>query len=100
MSQHDPVTDDVSTHWNHCLFLGIDGLLRFWQGPCYSYRYTLTADDQGLVTGGSWSSSNQHPDFAWVPYYNPRYPSQNGSENGYLDFGHLADMLGPEALRQ
>ncbi len=70
------------------------------QGFSNSYRYTLTADDQGLVTGGSWSSSNQHPDFAWVPYYNPRYPSQNGSENGYLDFGHLADMLGPEALRQ
>ncbi len=69
------------------------------QGFDKSYRYTLTADDQGLVSGGYWEHDDKHPDFAWVPYHNPRYPSNNGSENPYLHFGHLADMMGEDAIR-
>ena len=70
------------------------------EGFTNSYGYRLTADENGLVTSGTWDDPDTHPDFAWVPYSNPRYPSNNGSENPYLNFGHLADMIGDDAVRQ
>ena len=70
------------------------------EGFTNNYSYKLIADENGLVTRGTWDDENTHPDFAWVPYSNPRYPSNNGSENPYLNFGNLADMIGPDAIRQ
>ena len=34
-----------------------------------------------------------------MPYNNPTYPSNNGSENPYLNFGSLAETLGDELIR-
>ncbi len=70
------------------------------EGFTNSYGYKLIADENGLVTSGTWDDEDKHPDFAWVPYSNPKYPSNNGSENPYLHFGHLAEMIGDDAIRQ
>ena len=69
------------------------------QGFNNQYNYVLKTDETGLVSGGTWDDEKKHPDFAWVPYNNPRHPSNNGSENPYLDFGHLADTLGDDVIR-
>ncbi|HEY8279303.1 MAG TPA: hypothetical protein VIH99_06755 [Bdellovibrionota bacterium] len=45
--------------------------------PIYTrvYRYTLTRDSDGLITGGKWLSEN--PDFLWVPLSTGRCRSGN-----------------------
>ncbi len=63
------------------------------------YKYDLTTDQSGLVTKGTWTSTD-HPDFAWVPYNNPTYPSNNGSENSYLNYGNLIGMMGEDFIRK
>jgi len=68
-------------------------------GFANQYDYTLKADETGLVHGGTWADEKKHPDFAWVPFNNPTYPSNNGSENSYLNFGHLAEALGDDIIR-
>ncbi len=70
------------------------------QGFTNNYTYTLSTDDTGLVTGGTWEDEKKHPDFAWVPYNNPESPANNGSENPYLNYGHLTDAVGDTLIRQ
>ena len=69
------------------------------KGFTNDYTYTLHTDEDGLVISGEWADEKKHPDFAWVPYNNPTYPSNNGSENPYLNFGSLAETLGDELIR-
>ena len=63
------------------------------------YNYTLTTDEDGLLTGGQWDYMD-HPDFAWVPFNNPQAPNTDGSENAYLHYGHLVEMMGEDIIRR
>jgi competence ComEA-like helix-hairpin-helix protein len=65
-----------------------------------TYRYILETDSNGVVVGGEWDDDENHPDFAWIPYYNPRTASQGSSENPYLDWGDLLDIIGSEFERE
>jgi competence ComEA-like helix-hairpin-helix protein len=65
-----------------------------------TYRYTLETDSDGVVVGGEWQDTKEHPDFAWIPYYNPRSASQGSSENPYLDWGELLEIVGSEFERE
>lgn len=64
------------------------------------YGYTLTTDENGLVIGGEWDDEEKHPDFAWVPYENPTFRARGGSENPYLAYGDLLDVIGDEWVRK
>jgi hypothetical protein len=55
-------------------------------------------DANGLVLRGSWNDDGKHPDFAWIPYSNPTYPS--GSENPYLTMTSLTGALGVDLTRK
>ncbi|MEC7986215.1 MAG: hypothetical protein VX278_13705, partial [Myxococcota bacterium] len=56
--------------------------------------YTLELDAKGNIIGGEWEDEEKHPDFAWVPYNNPRRADKRGSENPYLVYGSLLNMMG------
>ena len=58
------------------------------------WRYTLTTDANGQVLRGVWAAEDEHPDFAWVPYNNPRTRTSGSSENPFLAYGALLDVLG------
>ena len=64
-----------------------------------TYRYTLTTDADGVVVDGVWDDNEKHPDFAWIPYYNPSTASQGSSENPYLNWGDLLEIVGEEFQR-
>ena len=64
------------------------------------YGYTLTTDENGLVIGGEWDDAEKHPDFAWIPYENPTFRARGGSENPYLGYGELLDVIGEEWVRK
>ena len=57
-------------------------------------------DTQGTVLRGTWDEEDKHPDFAWVPYNNPRRPQSGGSENPYLDYAHMLEQLGDDLERR
>ena len=42
----------------------------------------------------------EHPDFAWVPYSNPHERANGGSENPYLGYGQLLQVVGDDIERQ
>ena len=63
-------------------------------------KYTLELDEKGKIIGGTWEDENEHPDFAWVPYLNPRKRSKRGSENPYLVYDNMLDVFGKEMDRQ
>ena len=65
-----------------------------------SWGYTLVTNADGLVIDGAWTSDSNHPDFAWVPYYNARSAARGSSENAYLDYGHMLDLLGEDIERK
>lgn len=58
------------------------------------WSYTLVTDADGLVLSGTWTDPTKHPDFAWVPYDNPTGTSSRGSENPYLPYGSLLEVIG------
>lgn len=63
------------------------------------WRYSVVTDAKGLILRGTWDDNEKHPDFAWVPYDNPT-SGTSSSENPYLNYGALLDILGPETLRK
>ena len=65
-----------------------------------SWSYTLETDADGLVVGGKWVTDTNHPDFAWIPYHNTSRREQGGSENPFLSYGALLDVLGEEIERR
>ncbi|MCP4807935.1 MAG: ComEA family DNA-binding protein [Proteobacteria bacterium] len=71
------------------------------EGFTKTYNYTLTTDADGLVTGnGTWDDDNEHPDFAWVPYSNPTWEGNGSSENPFLPYGTLVEVLGDDVERK
>jgi len=65
-----------------------------------TWGYTLITNSQHEIIGGEWDKEDEHPDFAWVPYHNPRTKSWRGSENPHLGYGDLLDMLGDDIERR
>ena len=64
-----------------------------------SWTYTLTTDQEGRVTGGEWQDEKDHPDFAWIPYHNTHRRENGGSENPFLAYGQLLDVVGSDVER-
>jgi competence ComEA-like helix-hairpin-helix protein len=65
-----------------------------------TWDYTLVTNKDGVVLRGEWDDDENHPDFAWVPYSNPHEATRGNSENPYLNYGHLLDILGDEVERK
>ncbi len=65
-----------------------------------NWGYTLVTDVDGVVLRGTWDIENKHPDFAWVPYNNPHTASNGSSENPYLPYGNLLDLVGEDFERR
>ncbi len=70
------------------------------QGFDERWGYTLTTDAKGRVTGGEWDDNNNHPDFAWVPYYNAKTEGQGSSENQYVPHGSFLTLITDELERR
>jgi competence protein ComEA len=73
------------------------------QGPTTfdeTWSYTLVTDPNGQVLRGTWAVAEEHPDFAWVPYNNPRTRASGSSENPFLEYGALLDVLGEDLERK
>ena len=64
------------------------------------WTYTLITDRDGLVVDGSWQQDDEHPDFAWVPYENPRGSSEGANENPFLRYGDILDVFGDDIERR
>jgi hypothetical protein len=52
-----------------------------------TYKYSLTEDESGKITGGAWRSAN--PDFIWVPLA----VKDCGRNNPGIQFGQVHDIL-------
>ncbi|MCB9777416.1 MAG: helix-hairpin-helix domain-containing protein [Alphaproteobacteria bacterium] len=65
-----------------------------------SWGYTLKTDEAGQIIEGTWDREDHHPDFAWVPYSNPHSSQSGGSENPYLPYGELLDVIGADFERK
>jgi competence ComEA-like helix-hairpin-helix protein len=63
-----------------------------------TWSFELVTDEDGLVLRGKWEDDNEHPDFAWVPYNNPR--SASSSENPHLEYSKMLDLFGKELDRR
>jgi competence ComEA-like helix-hairpin-helix protein len=83
-----------------------DGVAETWtsdMGPTTfdeTWSYTLVTDADGRVLRGTWATNEEHPDFAWVPYDNPRGRSDGSSENPFLEYGALLSVLGEDIERR
>ena len=64
------------------------------------FRYSIKTDDEGLVVGGEWKNDKDHPDFAWIPYHNTTRRETGGSENPFLAYGSLLDVIGDDIERK
>jgi len=69
------------------------------EGFTKNYNYTLVTDADGLVLEGTWEDEKKHPDFAWIPYDNPMRSGQS-SENPYLEYGTLLEVIGKSFHRE
>ncbi len=69
------------------------------EGFANNYSYRLVTDADGLVLEGTWDDERSHPDFAWIPYDNPMR-SGRGSENPFLEYGTLLDVIGESFHRE
>jgi hypothetical protein len=58
-----------------------------------NYTYTLVTDDAGRILLGTWTgaSVDDHPDFAWLPTYNPT--GRDDGENHNLLYGKILEIL-------
>jgi len=65
-----------------------------------NWKYTLTVNEEGTITGGVWADENNHPDFAWAPYSNPKHTSSGRSENPYLSYKNIITHFGEEIERK
>jgi hypothetical protein len=43
---------------------------------------------------GAWANDREHPDFAWVPYFNDLGPASGGSENPYIAYRDVIRVIG------
>jgi competence ComEA-like helix-hairpin-helix protein len=55
------------------------------------YRYVLTTDQNGTITGGEWEDNSRHPDFAWVPYDNPSHAGS--AENRFMQYDLVKELV-------
>lgn len=69
------------------------------EGFSETWGYTLVTDADGLVLRGTWDADDEHPDFAWIPYYNAKERSNGGSENPYLVYGRVLEVTGASIER-
>jgi competence ComEA-like helix-hairpin-helix protein len=70
------------------------------KGYTETWNYTLVTDQSGLVIGqGTWEDDKNHPDFAWVPYFNSRTAGNGSSENPFMDYSDLIEILGDDVDR-
>jgi comEA protein len=65
-----------------------------------TWGYSLQTDAEGNVVGGSWDNEKNHPDFAWIPYHNTSRRETGGSENPFLSYGALLDVVGDDIERK
>jgi competence ComEA-like helix-hairpin-helix protein len=65
-----------------------------------TWKYSLEIDANGLVVGGEWKNEAKHPDFAWIPYHNTSRRETGGSENPFLSYGSLLDVVGEDIERR
>jgi competence ComEA-like helix-hairpin-helix protein len=65
-----------------------------------TWHYTLVTNEEGVILRGEWDDERDHPDFAWVPYSNPHKSTNGGSENPYLVYGELLEVLGEDIERK
>jgi competence ComEA-like helix-hairpin-helix protein len=65
-----------------------------------SWTYDLFTDADGLVLDGKWKDEKDHPDFAWIPYNNPKNSGRGSSENPFLGYGELLDLIGSDFERK
>jgi competence ComEA-like helix-hairpin-helix protein len=65
-----------------------------------TWSYTLFTDADGLVVDGTWKYEKSHPDFAWIPYLNPSTASNGSSENPFLGYDDLVDIIGEDIERK
>jgi DNA uptake protein ComE-like DNA-binding protein len=64
------------------------------------WGYTLYTDDEGRILEGVWDDDSNHPDFAWIPYANPTNAGSGSSENPFLPYDELLQMLGDDVERR
>jgi len=64
------------------------------------FKYSIKTDADGLVVGGDWKDEKDHPDFAWIPYHNTTRRENGGSENPFLTYGALLDVIGDDIERK
>ena len=60
----------------------------------------ITAGATVVVVGGEWKNEKDHPDFAWIPYHNTTRRETGGSENPFLAYGSLLDVIGDDIERK
>jgi competence ComEA-like helix-hairpin-helix protein len=65
-----------------------------------TWSYTLYTDANGVVVDGTWANESKHPDFAWIPYLNPDSASRGSSENPFLRYSDLLDIIGADIERK
>jgi competence ComEA-like helix-hairpin-helix protein len=65
-----------------------------------TWKYSLETDADGLVVGGEWKNEAKHPDFAWIPYNNTTRRETGGSENPFLSYGSLLEVVGEDIERR
>ena len=65
-----------------------------------TWGYTLVTNEEGVVLRGEWDNDSDHPDFAWVPYSNPHQGTNGGSENPFLVYGELLNVIGEDFERK
>lgn len=65
-----------------------------------TWHYTIKTDAKGTIIDSSWDDEKNHPDFAWVPYHNPRSIESNSSENPYLAYEQIRNQFGSEIERK
>jgi len=65
-----------------------------------TWKYTLVTDPAGVVVEGTWEDEAEHPDFAWVPFDNPTFVSNDSSENPFLSYGSLLNLVGTDLERR
>lgn len=63
------------------------------------YTYELTTDAEGRPIDGTWTgaSVDDHPDFAWLPTFNPT--GEDRGENPNLLYGRLKELLAADNAR-
>ena len=65
-----------------------------------TWSYELITNEGGVVIDGTWEEDSEHPDFAWVPFDNPVYASGDSSENPFMAYETLRQLIGDDLERR